>query len=429
MKRFSGKFAAIIAVIIVLAFVLPLSAGAVVVGDSEISSRGAVVLDFDTNTVLFGHNEAVQRVPASMIKMVGVYVIYDAIRDGLVTFDTGVLISAGVSEFSRDRTYSNVPLKEGSYVSVRQLLEVIMVRSASAAVVALGEGVFGSERAFVEKMNAKARDMNIRADIRDSWGGSPDNRISPLALAWIVRALLLEYPEVLEITSMDEVTFDGATLPTSNFLLSRYPGADGLKTGFTNPAGYCLIGTAVRDGRRLITVTMGNSLETRYPDTETLLDFGFANADRIIAGQPGVTILPSGTVLPSTANLTVNGELMPLSAYNIKGSHYFKLRDIACLLSDTGSQFEVLWDEVRQQISIISGETYTPVGGELEIAADTVRSYSQTASDIFVDGEQRGFDAYHIEGNNYFRLRDIAELMGFRVDWIEATLTVIITTG
>jgi len=421
--RFGKKQAtAVIALIIALTFVMPLAAWAAPAGSVEISSQGAVILDFETNIVLFGHNEAVQRVPASMIKMIAVYAVYDAIRDGKANFDTRIHISAGVSEFSRDRTWSNVPLVEGETYSVIELLEVVMVRSANAAIVALAEGIFGSERALVERMNAKALEMNIRATIRDCWGGSPDNRISPLALAWLIRALLQDYPEILAITSMKEVKFDGATLPTSNHLLARYPGADGLKTGFTNPAGYCLIGTAERNGRRLITVTMGNSLETRYPDTEALLDYGFANANRIIAD------FTTGSVLPSTANLIVNGEEKPLTAYNIRGSHYYKLRDIACLLDGTGVQFEVIWDEIQRSIEIIRGESYTPVGGELEIAPNTSRRYSQTASDIFIDGNRREFDAYHIEGNNYFRLRDIAQFMGFNVDWNEATLTVIIDT-
>ena len=403
---------------------MPLTAGAVPVGENEISSKGAVVLDFETNIVLFGYNEAVQRVPASMIKVIAIYIVFDAIKDGSTTYDTPIRISHAVSEFSRDRTWSNVPLNEGETYTVRQLLEVVMVRSACAATVALGEGILGSERALTEKMNAKARSMNIRATFLDCWGGSPDNRISPLALAWMVRALIQDYPEILNFSSLGEVTFDGTALATSNFLLARYPGADGLKTGFTNPAGHCLIGTAKRDGRRLITVVMGAEQPgLRYDDTETLLDFGFANAGRIIAAQL------SGNVSPSTANLFVNGEQRPLTAYNIRGSHYFKLRDIAYLLSGTSSRFEVQWDETRQTIGIISNEPYTPVGGELEIAANSARRYSQTASDIFVDGTQKGFDAYHIDGNNYFRLREIADLMGFDVDWVEATLTVIINTS
>jgi len=423
MKRIKKQATAIIAVIISLTLIIPLAAGAVQVGDSEISSRGAVVLDFDTNIVLFGYNEAVQRVPASMIKVIAVYIVFDAIKDGSTTYDTPIRISHAVSEFSRDKTWSNVPLTEGETYTVRQLLEVVMVRSACAATVALGEGILGSERAMIEKMNAKARAMNIRANFHDCWGGSPDNRISPLALAWMVRALIQDYPEILTFSSLSEVTFDGTALPASNHLLTRYPGADGLKTGFTNPAGHCLIGTAKKNGRRLITVIMGaDQPGPRYDDTETLLDYGFANADRIIAAYLG------GNVSPSTANLFVNGEQRPLTAYNIRGSHYFKLRDIAYLLSDTNSRFEVLWDEARQTIGIVSGEPYTPVGGELVIAANTVRRYSRTASDIYVDGVKRGFDANYIDGNNYFRLRDIAELMGFDVDWNEATLTVIIVT-
>jgi D-alanyl-D-alanine carboxypeptidase (penicillin-binding protein 5/6) len=432
MKRLKKPATAFVAAIIALTLFLPLSAGATAgttagatqESEIEISARGAVVIDFETGIALFGVNEAVQRVPASMVKMVAVHVIYDAIRDGRVTFDTRISIRPETSLFSRDMTWSNVPLDEDETYSVRELLEVVIVRSACAATVALGEGIFGSERAFVQQMNAKARELNIRATFADSWGGSPDNRISPLAMAWMASALIRDYPEVLEITSMPTVSFRGSTpLLNSNHLLTRYPGADGMKTGFTSAAGRCLIGTAVRNGRRLITVTMGNSMETRYPDTETLLDFGFANAERIIAERLG------GTVSPSAANLEVNGVSRPLSAYNIGGYHYFKLRDVAYLLNGTQRQFEVIWNETNRTIHIENGQPYTPVGGELDIAAGTARRYSPTSSRIFIDGEEIGFDAFFIDGNNYFRLRDIAPIIDFSVEWIDETRTVIIDTS
>jgi hypothetical protein len=358
-----------------------------------------------------------------MVKMVAVHVVYDAISAGRVTFDTMLPIRPETSVFSRDRTWSNVPLEEDSTYSVRELLEVVIVRSACAATVALGEGIFGSERAFVERMNAKARSLNIRASFHDSWGGSPENRVSPLALAWLVRALLMDYPEVLEISSMPEVTFKEVDLLNSNHLLTRYPDADGLKTGFTNPAGHCLIGTAQRDGRRLITVTMGNTVATRYPDTEALLDFGFANAERIIRG-----LRPVNIANPSNANLILDGESMPLTAFLINGSHYFKLRDIAYLLNETAKQFEVLWDAASRTASLLTGLPYTAVGGELSVASGA-RPFTLTSTRILFDGEERSFEVYMIDGNNYFRLRDLGTFLGFAVDWIGETRTVIINTA
>jgi len=454
MKRVKRLAVAVVAAVMILTLLAPVYAGAAQVGDKEISSKGAAVIDLETGTVLFDYNGAVQRVPASMIKIIAAHVVYDAIRDGKVTMDSRIPIRQATAALSRNRSYSNVVLNENSTYSVRSLLEVVIVRSACAATVALGEGIFGSEKAFVDLMNAKARDYNIRATFVDCWGLSPNNRISPLAMAWMTRRLLLEYPEILEIASMKEVTWEGGDpLPNTNHLLARYEGATGLKTGYTDPAGHCFIGTASRGGRMLISVTMGSSLEGRFPDTEILLDYGFANADAILGvvtqepepdsepdpepdpdpdtepdTEPDPARPPSGMANPSAANLILNGESMPLSAYMINGSHYFKLRDIAFLLDGTGSRFEVLWNADDRTIDLIGGEAYTPEGNELVLPVTGARPYRPTQSIIYFNGVPHEFEAYIIDGYNYFRLRELDSLIGFSVRWIGATRTVIITT-
>jgi len=464
MTRFRKPAVTIVAVIVALSFVLPFYAGAAYVGGVEISSKGAAVIDFETGLLIYGYNEAVQRVPASMLKMVAIHVVYDAIKDGKVTFDSRIKISPSTSAFSRNKTYSNVVLVEGATYSVRELVEVVIVRSACAATVALGEGIFGSERAIVNKMNEKARSLNIRASFVDCWGGSPDNRVSPLAFAWLMRALLMDHPGVLEISSKKSVTFGGETLANSNLRLGVYPGMDGLKTGFTDPAGYCFTGTAERNGRRMIAVTMGSTLESRYPDADALLDYGFANVDRIVAGQdpgkddgkddgqdtgkddgkdPGKDVgqdtgkdpvqsggqnTGPGLAVPSNAQLILNGDGSPLSAYMINDLHYFKLRDIAFLLRETGRQFQVSWNAGDNAIYLTSAIAYSPQGGELSLAVEGERPYKPTPSKVFLDGVSHSFESYFIDGFNYFKLRDLAELIGFDVEWIGETRTVIIDT-
>ena len=456
MRSYKKKTTAILAVILALSFIMPVYAQATQVGDKQIAAKGAAVIDFDTGTLLFGHNEAVQRVPASMLKMIAVHVVFDAIRDGKVSMDSSIKVSAATAAFSRDMTYSNVPLTSGASYTVRKLLEVVIVRSACAATVALGEGIFGSEKAFVERMNAKASSLNIRGTFVDSWGGSPNNRISPLAFAWMMQALIRDYPEVLEISSMSAVQWgSGAPLPNTNHLLTRYEGANGLKTGYTDPAGYCLTGTARRGNRLIIAVVMGSTMASRFSDAETLLDYGFANADRILGIEepdtgpdtdpdtdpdsdqnpdpdpnpnPNPTPKPPGTTNPSSANLILDGEEMPLSAYMIKGSHYFKLRDIAFLLSGTGSQFEVVWNAEDRTIRLTSGAEYTPEGNEMNLAEEGPRPYRPTPSELYLDEVLYEFESYIIDGYNYFRLRDMAAFIGFDVRWIGETRTVIITT-
>ena len=464
MKRFKRLVISILAAVLAMSFILPLYAGASRVGNVTLVSRGVAIIDFDTGILLFGHNEAVQRVPASMVKMVAAHVVYDAIRDGAATMDTRIQIRPATAALSRDLTYSNVPLESGSSYTVRALLEAVIIRSASAATVALGEGLFGSDRAMIERMNGKAREYNIRASFADSWGLSADNRISPLAMAWMTQRFIREHPEVLEITSRRSMTWGGVTLGNTNHLLGRVDGATGFKTGFTRAAGNCLIGTAERGGRMLITVTMGSaSAAGRFDDTEALLEFGFANADRILAGllpdmpapdapdepdvpdapdvpdepdepdEPDVPDVPdtpavAGMANPSSATLILDGFEMPLTAYLIAGSHYFKLRDIAYLLNGTDSRFQVRWNSATRSISLVSGLPYTPDGSELELPVAGARPFRPTPSRLYVNGVAHDFEAYLIDGYNYFRLRDLGGILGFQVEWIGATRTVIINT-
>jgi len=444
------QVAILIAVVIVITIAAPITAAATQVAAPQISSPGAVVIDFETGTPLFERNARNQRVPASMIKMIAVYAVFDAIEEGLTTMDSRIRISPHVRELSTRAGWSNVPLRQGETYSVRELLEIVIVRSANGATAALGEGIFGSDEALVARMNEIAREHNIRATFADSFGISAENRISPLALAWLIRHLIMDHPQVLEFTSMRTVSFRGADpLLNTNHLLTRFAGADGLKTGFTNAAGFCLIGTAVRDGRRLITVTMGNTMETRFPDTEALLEWGFANVDRIVGPpnqnqpeppinepdppisepEPPIAQLPQeGLANPSAANLILDGLAMPLSAYLIGDSHYFKLRDIAYLLNSTTRQFEVTWDSASNAIRLTTGMRYTPDGSELSLAVAGQRPFRTTPSILYLDGVSHSFSAFLIDGNNFFRLRELSDLIGFEVQWIGETRTVIINT-
>jgi len=433
MNRFRGRFAVVIAVVMLLAVVAPIHAAAGDVAGRSITSQSAVVLDFETGIMLYGFNEDQQRVPASMAKIVTAYVIYDAVSAGEITFDTVTRISRRASDFSYNTVFTNVPLPRDLAVTIGELFELIIIMSANAAAIALAEAVSGSESAFVDRMNAKAAELEINARFFDSYGGSEDNRISAMGMAQMASALIHDYPEILQIASRRRVTFRGVEYPNSNQLLGQYTGIDGLKTGFTTPAGNCFIGTAVRDERRIISVTMGSTRDGRFPDTTILLNHGFAVADEVIADFyalhfPEPELPEGGYVYPSSANLIVDALEMPLTAFNIEGYHYFKLRDIAALLSDTEKRFSVQWNEEDMTIALFSGMEYTPVGGELEINEDEARWYTPTSSMIYLDGEECDFEVFLIGDNNYFRLRDIGALLDVFIDWDPDTSTVIIAT-
>ena len=271
-------------VVIILAAFMPGLAGAAYVGDKEITSKGACVLDFETGIQLFGFEEEKHRVPASMTKMLAVYVIYDAIKAGEISLETTAKISSGVSSFSYNREYSNVPLPKDALVKIDNLLDVVIVVSACAATDALGEALCGDKAAFVKRMNEKVAQLGIDAVFYDSYGGSANNSITPRGMAELSRSLIMDHPEVLKKSQQKTITFRDLKYNNTNPLLGQYSGLDGLKTGSTNAAGNCFVGTAEKDGRRIISVTMGSvSSQARSSDSRILLDYGFTVADSVIA--------------------------------------------------------------------------------------------------------------------------------------------------
>lgn len=132
---------------------------------------------------------------------------------------------------------------------------------------------------------------------------------------------------------------------------------------------------------------------------------------------------------PTRAKVIVNGKEVSFEAYTIAGSNYFKLRDFAAAVNETGKQFEVSWDSEKNAISLESGKAYTPVGGELTVSENRVAAEGQpTNSKIYVDGTEVQLTAYNIGGNNYFKLRDLAKAFTIAVTWDGATHTIGIDT-
>jgi hypothetical protein len=125
----------------------------------------------------------------------------------------------------------------------------------------------------------------------------------------------------------------------------------------------------------------------------------------------------------------VNGENQSFDAYNISDNNYFKLRDLAYVLNGTEKQFSIGYDDATKAITLTSGAAYTPVGGELTGKGDGVKTPKPTASKIYLDGKEVTFTVYIIEGNNYFKLRDVGAAFDFGVDWDGARNTIVIDTG
>ncbi len=242
----------------------------------EIDAYAAVLMDFSRGEIIFTQNGTEQLPPASLTKIMTLVLAYEALQQGKVTWSEEVTVSQKAWETGGSQMF----LEIGQKVPFVTLLTGIAAISANDACVAIGEHLCGSEAVFVQEMNKKARELDLKNTLFQNSSGlpHPDHYSSAEDMARLARYLLQKFPENLKLHSQKEFTFNNITQYNRNPLLGSYNGADGLKTGHTTEAGHCLVGTASQQGLRFITVVMNAvSPAERYKDTETLLDYAFRN--------------------------------------------------------------------------------------------------------------------------------------------------------
>lgn len=189
------------------------------------------------------------------------------------------------------------------------------------------------------------------------------------------------------------------------------------------------------DGQKLTAQRILKSYVTSYPTVpyadmygRDFLTNGYPNRTKIkefVDSYDGINTL---TATNSNAKLMVDGTVVEVSGYSVNDSNYYKIRDIAMILRQTAARFDVTWDEYLGGISISRGQKYTIVGGELSENNETALNVTQSGNPVFVDGEERDMLAYNINGNTYFKIRDISDMVGFTVDWDGENQAVVIRT-
>ncbi|RQD75163.1 MAG: D-alanyl-D-alanine carboxypeptidase [Candidatus Syntrophonatronum acetioxidans] len=243
----------------------------------EVEASSALLIEVNTKEVLYAKDIDRPYPPASITKIMTLLLALEAIEEGKMDWDDMVTVSEKAWEMKGSQMF----LELGQEVSVENLLKGISIVSANDACVAIAGHLHGSEESFVQKMNEKASEIgltNTRFQNSHGWP-DPDHYMSARDIALLSAYTIKTQPEILELESQREFTFNiDEPQYNRNPLLGRYPGADGLKTGWTNEAGYCLAGTAEQNNFRLISVVLNSpSNRTRLSDTEALLDFGFKN--------------------------------------------------------------------------------------------------------------------------------------------------------
>ena len=269
----------------------------------EVSAPSALLMEKETGTVLFAKNEheklepaSVTKVmtlllvmasitsssvmtlePASVTKVMTLLLVMEAIDAGVLTYDTVITASAHACSMGG----SQIWLRENEQMSVSDMLKAVCVVSANDCAVALAEAVAGSEEAFVERMNARAKELGMNdTTFKNATGLPADGHVtSAYDIALMSRELILNHPDIRQYTTiwMDTLRDGTSQLVNTNKLIRFYEGATGLKTGSTDSALYCLSATAERDGMELIAVIMkGATSDQRFTDAKTLLTHGFS---------------------------------------------------------------------------------------------------------------------------------------------------------
>jgi serine-type D-Ala-D-Ala carboxypeptidase (penicillin-binding protein 5/6) len=243
-----------------------------------IAARAFIVVDTLSGQTLAAANDNDRFEPASLTKIMTAYLVFDALRAGKLEATANVAVSQRALRAPGARMF----VAPGKPVTVMQLLRGLIVQSANDAAIALAEAVAGSEAAFVGQMNEQARRMGLAntAFVNATGQPAPGHHASARDLATLAGHLLRDFPDRYGLYAEKEFTYDRITQANRNRLLWTDPTVDGIKTGFTEAAGYCLLASARRAERRLVSVVLGAQTDAlRTSETQKLLNFGFQAYD------------------------------------------------------------------------------------------------------------------------------------------------------
>jgi D-alanyl-D-alanine carboxypeptidase (penicillin-binding protein 5/6) len=223
-------------------------------GDFDPRKFATIVLDASSGEVLFAQDQDAERYPASLTKVMTLYLTFDAIERG----DLRLTDTVTMSPRAASRPPSKLGLPAGRSLTVQEAIDVLVVKSANDVATALAERLAGTEARFAAKMTARARDLGMTHTHFTNASGLPDSDHVSTArdLAILARAFLRDHPQDYRVFDQQQTRFRGRVIPGHNALLAR-PGIDGFKTGFTNASGFNLLTSGARDGHRVIAVVLG----------------------------------------------------------------------------------------------------------------------------------------------------------------------------
>lgn len=276
------------------------------------SAPRAILVDADSNEILFEKNSTKTMAPSSMSKLMTIYLVFERLKSG----DLKLTDEFIVSKKSWEKQGTKMFLKPGQSVKVEDLLRGVIVQSGNDAAIALAEGVAGSEDVFVFRMNLKAKELGLKNSNFENATGWPHNnhKMTPEDLAILTQRIINDFPEYYHYFSEKEFAFNGIKQSNRNTLLKRNIGVDGLKTGNSSVGKYGIVVSGVKNGRRLILVVNGlNSESERAKESYKLLQYGFLNFSNVKVAKKNQPIVKDVAVwlgTPDKINLVAHQDVI-----------------------------------------------------------------------------------------------------------------------
>ncbi len=276
--------------LLLLTFVSTAFAAVPIPKPPALDARAYVLIDYQSGRVLAGEKADAQMEPASITKLMTGYLVYRAIKERRLGRNDLVTISEHAWRSEGSRTFAQV----GTQIPAETLIKGMIVQSGNDATIALAEKLGGTEDGFVQMMNAYAQELGLKnSHFDNSWGGpGPTHYMSAHDIATLSTRLIREFPEEYKLYSVREFEWNGIRQQNRNGLLSRDPSVDGIKTGHTETAGYCLASSAKRGAMRLIAVVLGTKgFRQREDASAALLNYGFTFYETVKAKGAGDVVL------------------------------------------------------------------------------------------------------------------------------------------
>jgi D-alanyl-D-alanine carboxypeptidase (penicillin-binding protein 5/6) len=255
----------------------------------NVEARAYIVVDYRTDKILAAKDAVARVEPASLTKLMTAYIVFQELAAGKLKLDEQVTVSEHAWRSEGSRTF----IELGKPVSVQDLILGMIVQSGNDATIALAERIAGTEETFAQMMNADAKRLGMTGSHFENSSGLPSAQHYTTArdLSLLAIAMIREYPQYYKWFSVREFEHNGIKQQNRNGLLEKDPTVDGLKTGHTDSAGYCLVTSALRDGMRLVSVVMGStSMKAREYASAALLNYGFTFYDTKLVVKGGAVL-------------------------------------------------------------------------------------------------------------------------------------------